>query len=279
MAGAHEIVGVGNIGPDTDWREALTDVDMVVHLAARVHVMRESSADPLGEFRLTNRAGTAKLALAAAEAGVHRMVFVSSIKVNGEATPIDQPFSETSVPQPQDPYAVSKWEAEQALIEIAGATSLEVVILRPALVYGPGVAGNFIRMLKAVRRNVPLPFASVENRRSYIYVANLVDAIGLCLTQTSASGNTYLVSDGENVSTPELLLRLGKAVGTPVRLLPVPEKALRMFGRLLRKTDELDRLTGSLVVDSSRIRRELSWCPRFSMADGLQATANWFGQL
>jgi nucleoside-diphosphate-sugar epimerase len=267
---------IGAISGSTDWSAALRNVDVVIHLAARVHVMDDVSIDPLAEFRKVNVQGTENLARQAAKAGVKRFVFVSSIKVNGEQTVSGQKFSEDNVPAPSDAYGISKWEAEQALHQISRETGLEVVILRLPLVYGPGVKGNFIQMMKAVSAGIPLPLASVRNSRSLVYLGNLVDALIACATHPAAAGQTYLISDGEDVSTPELLRRLAGALGVPARLFPFPPSLLKFAGMLTGKSAQVDRLLGSLQVDSSKIRQELGWQPPFSMAQGLKATAEWY---
>lgn len=267
-----EVVAVGSIDGATDWATALCGVDVVIHLAARVHVMCDDVADPLQEFRKVNVAGTERLARSAAANGVKRLVYISSIKVTGEETIGGCRYTELDAPGPQDPYSLSKWEAEQALHRVAQETGLEVVIVRPPLVYGPGVKGNFAKMMKVLGRGIPLPLASVRNLRSLVYVGNLVDALILCATHPAAAGQTYLVSDGEDVSTPELLRQLGEAMGSPVRLIPCPPIFLRLGGRLIGKFDQIERLTGSLRVDCDKIRRELGWQPPFTLRDGLWLT-------
>lgn len=266
-------VAVGDIAGDTDWTRALSGVDVVVHLAARVHVMHETAADPFAAFRAVNVVGTVNLARQAAAAGVRRLVYVSSIKVNGESTKEGQSFRESDPPHPQDPYAVSKWEAEQALHGFAAETGLEIVIVRPPLVYGPGVKGNFEQMLKMLARGMPLPLASVHNQRSLIHIGNLVDALLLCATHADAAGKTYLLSDGEDISTPALLRQLGAAMGHPARLLPCPSALLRAVGRVSGRAARIERLLGSLQVDSGRIRRELHWTPPYTLQQGLYETA------
>jgi UDP-N-acetyl-alpha-D-quinovosamine dehydrogenase len=268
-------VVVGEIDETTDWSRALSGVDVVFHLAARAHVLHETAADPLAEFRKTNVAGTERLARSAAAAGVRRLVYVSSIGVNGLYTKEGKKFSEADVPQPHNAYALSKWEAEQALTRIADETELEVVIVRPPLVYGPGAPGNFAQMLAVVAKGVPLPFASVHNCRSLIYVGNLADALVACATRPAAAGQTYLASDGEDVSTPELLRQLAGALGVPARLFPCPPALLRLAGRLNGRHEQMERLLGSLQVDSGKIRRELNWLPPYTLQQGLQATADW----
>jgi len=263
---------VSDISGTTDWALVLQGCEVVVHLAARVHMMRETSDDPLAEFRQVNVAGTEHLARSAVAAGVKRFVYVSSIKVNGEETHSWQAYSEQSNPAPQDPYGVSKWEAEQVLHQVAKETGLEVVIVRPPLVYGPDVKGNFAQMISVVARGVPLPLASVNNKRSLIYVKNLVNALILCATHPAAPGNTYLLSDGEDVSTSDLLRKLAFAMDKKSRLFSCPVVLLKLAAKVFRKSDQVERLLGSLQVDGSKIRRELGWMPPFSMDDGLKAT-------
>lgn len=273
--GNAEWVIVGEIGPDTDWSEVLKGVDCVVHLAARVHVMHERASDPLAAFRRVNTEGTERLARQAAVAGVRRLVFLSSIKVNGEATR-DRPFSEIDPARPEDPYGQSKSEAEQALARVASETGLEIVILRPPLVYGPGVKGNFHNLLWAVGKGIPLPLGMVQNRRSLIYLGNLVDAIVHSIGRPAAAGKTYLLSDGDDVSTPELIRRIAAALERPARLISVSPALLELAGRLVGKSGAVSRLLDSLQVDSSKIVRELGWSPPYSMEDGLRETAAWF---
>ncbi len=263
---------VGDIGPETDWSAALIGVEAVVHLAARVHVMRDTSVDPLAAFRAVNTEGTLNLARQAADAGVKRFVFVSSIKVNGEGR--DTPYTEFDPPAPQDAYAASKWEAEQGLREIESVTGMEVVILRPPLVYGPGVGANFLRLMHGVERGLPMPFGRVDNRRSLLYLGNFADAIRVCLDHPAAAGKTFLVSDGEDVSSAELIRRLALAMHRPTRLLPVPPVWLRVAGVLFGRGAEVNRLLGSLYLDSTRIRRELGWRQPYTLYEGLRQTAD-----
>lgn len=266
-----ERVAVGDIGPHTDWAGALRGVDIVIHLAARVHVMRESAPDPAGAYDCVNFLGTGRLARQAAEAGVGRFVFLSTVKVNGEATD-DAPFAETDPAFPQGPYAISKWRAEQALHRIAGETRLKVTVLRIPLVYGPGVGGNFLHLMKWIYRGIPLPLAGIKNRRSLLYLGNLVDALMACAITQRAAGKTFFVSDGEDVSTPELIRRLATALGKNARLFPLPIFLLRFAG----KQQAVSRLAQSLAVNSSAIRRETGWTPPYSMDYGLGETAKWF---
>ena len=258
-----EAVSIGSIGSDTEWGEALGDIDTVVHLAARVHVMDDAASDPLAAYKQVNVEGTKCLAIAAANAGVKRFVYISSVKVNGEGA--GKPYSEEDDVSPQDYYGISKWEAEQVLNDIAGKRGLEIVILRPPLVYGPEVMANFLRLVKLVKRGIPLPFGRVKNRRSLIYIGNLVNAIITCMSNPNAAGKTYLVSDGEDVPTPDLIRRIAAASGRRALMLPVPVWMMRMAGRIIGRSDELERLFGSLTVDISKIRRELNWKPPFTM--------------
>jgi len=286
MGNGVENVGVCALGKSTNWIAALEGVDVVIHLAARVHVMKDEATDPLAKFLAVNLHGTENLARQAVRAGVKRLVYVSSIKVNGDGCPHPLPLShgergervyrESDAPNPQGPYAVSKWQAEQALHRVAKETGLEVVIVRPPLVYGPGVKGNFIKLLVAVDKGIPLPLASVRNKRSLIYLGNLVDALIACATHPTAAGQTYLVSDGEDISTPGLLRLLGAAMGHPARLLPCPPALLKLAGRLTGKTEQVERLLGSLRVDSGNIRRELGWVPPYTLRQGLRATGEWY---
>lgn len=271
-----EIARLSAITSSTDWTDALHGITTVIHLAARVHVMRDEAEFPLEEFRKVNLAGTERLARSAAASGVKRMVYVSSIKVNGEETIGGRSYSEQDLPTPQDPYGISKWEAELALHGVAKETGLEVVIVRPPLVYGAGVKGNFEQMLRTVARGVPLPLCSVRNQRDLIYIGNLVDALIACATHPAAAGQTYLVSDGESISTRDLLWRLANAMGIPSRTFPFPLYMLKVMGKMVGKSAQVQRLLGSLRIDSGKIRRELNWLPPYTMQQGLQVTAAWY---
>ena len=273
-----ETVVVGDMDDSTNWNDALIGADVVIHLAARVHVMRECADDPLVEFRRANVAGTEQLAKRAATCGVKRFVYVSSVKVNGEEVLEGQGFTERDIPSPEDSYGISKWEAEQALHRIAIETGLEVVIVRPPLVYGAGVKGNFILMMNAIVRGFPLPFALVQNQRDLIYLDNLVDALIACATHPNAVGQTYLVSDGEGVSTPDLIRNLSKALGKRCFVFPFPVLIMKFLASLLGKSLAVDKLTKSLQVDSSKICYELGWKPPYTQQQGLQATAYWYLQ-
>lgn len=265
-----EPILAGTINSATDWNAALAGCDAVVHLAARVHVMDDKASDPLAEFREVNTEATLNLARQAAQAGVRRFVFISTIKVNGEGR--DAPYRESDTPAPEDAYAVSKWEAEEGLRRIANDTGLEVVILRPPLVFGPGVKANFLRLMRLVEKGWPLPLGAIRNRRSLLYLGNFVDAIRLCVEHPAAAGQTFLIDDGEAVSTPELIRRLAHAMGRPAHLLAVPIGLLEFAGAMLGKRAAVARLTGSLFVDSSAIRSRLGWTPPYTMREGLDAT-------
>lgn len=271
-----EPVIIGAIDGETNWDEALRDIDVVIHLAARVHVMKDASTDPLAEFLKVNLHGTVNLARQAARAGVKRFVYASSIKVNGERTSETAPFTESGQPNPQDPYAVSKWQAEQALQRIAQETGLEIVVVRPPLVYGPGVKGNFISLLTAIDKGVPLPLASANNARSLVYVGNLVDALIACATHPAAAGQTYLVSDGEDVSTAALVEKIARALGRNNRSFHFPPALLRAVATLAGRSEQVDRLFGSLRVSNEKICGELSWSPPYTLNQGLRATADWY---
>lgn len=256
---------VGDIGPFTDWKRAVDDIDVVIHLAARVHMMRDTSTDPLAEFRKVNTEGTLNLARQAAEAGVRRFIFLSSVKVNGETGF----FREGDVEDPQDAYAVSKCEAEQGLRRIAAEAGMEVTIIRPPLVYGPGVKANFQSLIRVVGKGVPLPLGSIDNRRSLVGIDNLVDLIVICIDHPAAANETFLVSDGEDLSTPELVRRIARAMGRPARLLPMPPTFLTAAAAMLGRRETAERLVSSLQVDISKACELLCWRPPVSVDEGL----------
>lgn len=250
----------------TNWPQALIDVHAVVHLAARVHVMRDTAADPLQEFRRVNVAGTLNLAQHAAAAGVRRFVYLSSVKVHGESGA----YRETDPPAPADAYGVSKHEAEVGLRAIEAATGMEVVIIRPPLVYGPGVRANMRALVGAVARGVPLPLGAVHNRRSLVALENLVDFILTCLEHQAAAGDTFLVSDGEDLSTTDLIRRLARAMGRPARLIPVPALMLLAGAMLVGQGAAARRLLGTLQFDTSKARQQLAWNPPLSVDEALR---------
>jgi len=268
-----EGVVVGELGPQTDWSQAVPGMEMVVHLAARVHVMHD--ADPLAYSR-ANVDGSRRLAAAAAAAGVRRLVFVSSVKAMGEADRTARPWREEDPCAPQDEYGRSKLAAERAIAEAACRTGMETVVLRPPVVYGPGVVANIYSLFRMVDRGWPLPLRSVDNRRSFIYVGNLVHALIAVVEHPKASGQTFLVSDGQDLSTPELIRAIGRALGKPARLFPLPPDLLRGVAWCLGRSGEADRLLGSLVVDSTGVRRRLGWEPPILLEEGLARTAEWY---
>ena len=261
---------VGALDANTDWHAALAGMDAVVHLAARVHVMHEHANDPLQAFRQINVAGSVRLAQMAAQAGVRRLVFISSIKVNGEATPARHSFNETSPCAPQDSYSISKLETEHALRTVAQATGLELTILRPPLVYGRGVRANFAALARAVARGVPLPLGSIDNQRSLLCVDNLVDLITTCLTHPAAAHQTLMASDGEDLSTTALVQRIARAMDRPAHLLPAPVWMLMTAATLLGQRGAAQRLCGNLQIDSSKARALLGWAPPFTVDEGLR---------
>ena len=261
-------------GP-VDWGRFVAGADVVVHLAARAHMTREEGTQAIDLYRATNRDGSRRLAEAAAAAGVKRFVFMSSIKAAGEET-FDAPLRETDRCAPQDAYGISKWEAEQALAETAARTGLELVILRPPLVYGPNVRGNLAALLKACAHGWPLPLGGITNRRSLISTTNLASAVAVSVADARAAGQTFFVSDGEDISTPELVRRLAHAMGRAPRLWSVPSPLLSLAKRLPGIGPKVRRLTGSLQVDSRAIREALDWAPPLSLDAGLAETAAWY---
>lgn len=267
---------VGNMDDRTDWRGALEGSKVVIHLAARVHVMADTAENSLDEFRRINVRGTFNLARQAAATGIRRFVFISSIKVNGEASKLGHPFSANDTPAPLDAYGISKMEAEQGLREIAAETGMEVVIIRPPLVYGPGVKANFQAMMRWLARGVPLPLGAIKNRRSMVALDNLVDLILTCIDHPAAANHTFLVSDGEDLSTTQLLQRLGRALGKPARLIPAPAMLLKAGAALVGKPAIAQRLCGSLQVDISKTRQLLGWVPPLSVDEGLKRAAEGY---
>jgi nucleoside-diphosphate-sugar epimerase len=265
-----EKIAVGDISSRTDWKLALKDIECVVHLAARVHVMRDASLDPLSEFRRVNVEGTRNLALQAVAAGVKRFVYLSSIKVNGELTQPNSCFTADDSVNPQDPYGISKWEAEQVLHQISENTGLEVVVIRPPLIYGPNAKGNFASMVKWLGRGIPLPFGSINNLRSLVSVYNLCDLILRCVDHPVAAGQTFMVSDDEDLSTTDLLNRTAFAMGLKTSQINVPQKLLELSASLLGQSNFAQRLFGSLQVDISATKSLLNWKPPFSVDEGLK---------
>jgi nucleoside-diphosphate-sugar epimerase len=266
-------VVVPPLSESANYQDTLNNFDVIVHLAARVHVMSDESTDPLAEFRRVNVVGTLNLARQAAMSGVRRFVFVSSVKVNGESTLLGKPFLVDDQPDPQDPYGISKHEAEEGLRKLASNTGMEVVIIRPPLVYGPGVKANFASMMRWLHRGIPLPFGAVQNKRSFVALDNLVDLIVTCLDHPLAANQTFLVSDGEDLSTTELLQRMGRVLGKPARLIPVPVELMQVPANLLGMSDVSQRLFGSLQVDSSKALDLLGWKPVITVDEALLKTA------
>lgn len=271
-----EVSLVGDLGPDTDYGPALTDADAVVHCAGRVHVMSDTSSDPLGEYRSVNVDGTANLARQAAEAGVRRFIFLSTVKVNGESTQPGRPFDADDPPAPSDPYGLSKLEAEKELARVSKHTGLDVVVIRPALIYGPGVKANLRSMMGWLRRGVPLPLGAIHNRRSLLALDNLTDLIVTCLRHPDAGGHVFLASDGEDLSTSDLLRRTAAAMGLKARLVPVPPRLLEVGARCVGKAGIARRLCASLQVDIGKTRALLDWTPPVRVDDALRSMTSHF---
>ena len=265
----HRVV-VPGLDVTTDWSEVLQGCDVIIHAAARAHVMNEQSADPLAEFRKVNVDGTLNLARQAVAAGVKRFIFISSIKVNGEDTPLGLPYHASDASAPEDAYGQSKLEAELGLMKLAAETGMEVDIIRPPLVYGPGVKGNFASMIKLVEKGVPLPLGAIHNKRSLVGIDNLVDLIIRCIDHPAAANQVFLAGDGEDLSTTELLRGVGKAMGKPARLIPVPAGLLQFGATLLGKKAMAQRLLGSLQVDISKTCELLDWQPPYTVEEGLR---------
>lgn len=268
----------GPIGPTTNWSTALEGVEAIIHCAAYVHQIRDSHSNQLLQCNTVNRDGTLHLAKSAAAMGVRRLIFLSSIKVNGEQTLFNQPFNASSLPNPIDAYGLSKWEAEQSLKLLSSRTGLEIVIVRPPLVYGPGVKANFLRLMKLIHSGIPLPLAGIVNRRSMVSLDNLLDVLILCLTRKEAAGKTFLVSDGNDFSTPALIRGLASSMGKSARLFWLPQHILSLTGRVAGKSAIIERLIGSLEIDISDTCATLNWFPPYTVSQGLDKVADWFLQ-
>ena len=266
-----EVVENMDASGNTNWADVLKDIDIVVHLFARVHVMDDKVADPLLEFRNINVHATIALAKKAAKLGIKRFVFLSSVKVNGEST-FHKPFSEFDLPHPQDAYATSKWEAEEALRKISKDTGMEVVIIRSPLVYGPNVKANFLKMMQYIKRGIPLPLGAIQNKRSLIGIDNLIDFILTTISHPKAANQTFLISDDEDISTTDLLRRVAKHIGKPARLIPLDPKILSFIFNILGCQDFGNRLLGSLEVDITKAKKLLAWSPPKTLDEGLRAT-------
>lgn len=277
----YEVVEVGEIDAQTQWETALSNVDTVIHLAARVHVMRDISKNPLENFRRINTEGTLHLTQKAAQHKVRRLIFLSTLKVNGESNLQKnngsiECFTENHRPNPEDAYAISKWEAEQALQNIKESSNLEIVILRSPLVYGPNVGANFLNLLKLVKSGIVLPFANIHNKRSLIYVGNLIDIIVRCIDNSSVANNTYLVSDGQDISTPQLIETIAEAMNRKLIMIPFPIWVLKLLAKATGKSAYIDRLADSLCVCNNKIIKALSWKPPYTFREGVRQTVNYY---
>ncbi len=277
VPGLNEVSVLGDLGSNQKLQGSLSGASVLVHVAARVHVMKEPASDPLLEFRNVNVNGTRSIALAAVAAGVRRLIFVSTAKVHGESTS-GNPLCENTPSNPRDPYAISKWEGEEVLRAVAAETGLDVVIVRPPLVYGPGVRGNLLRLIKLVDLAMPLPWPKGANCRSMIGVENLADFLVRCVDHPKASGQSFLVKDSEDISTRELMSRLALFLSRPLRLFPAPEPLIRLAATLALKQDTVSRLLDSLVIDSGHAHQLLEWVPPMSLNEGLAATTQWYRQ-
>jgi nucleoside-diphosphate-sugar epimerase len=264
-----EVCNVGEINKDTNWSIALKNIDCVIHCAARVHSINEDKADSLDLYRKINVDGTRNLAEQSVKAGVKRIIFLSSIKVNGEETKFSSPFKYDDVPKPESSYAISKWEAEQALEAISKKYGIEIVIIRPPLIYGPNVKGNFLRLINLANHQIPFPISKVNNLRSFVSLNNLVDLICCCINHPSAPGKVFLVSDGMDISTLELIKKIGYALGKPQRLIPIPLFILRFLGKIIGKSSEVERLLGDCQVDCKNTCEVLNWKPYMKIDDGI----------
>ena len=267
---------IGEIDANTNWKDALEGVDCIVHCAARAHTTEKKQTHLLNAYRRINVDGTRNLAKQAAGIGIKRFIFLSSVKVNGEETIASKSFKYDDIPQPKDSYGISKWEAEQVLLEISKKTGLELVIIRVPLIYGARVKGNFLRLLDLVYKQIPLPLFNINNSRSFIGLDNLVDLIIHCIDHPKATGKTFLVSDGEDISTPDLIIKLSKIMGRSTRLFSFPISIFKLMSYLIGKSPEVIRLIGSLRVNSSHTRKILEWNPPFSLDEGLEKTVLWY---
>jgi len=267
---------VGDIDANTDWKAALTDVETIVHCAARAHIMKEDISDPLEEYRKVNTFGTLNLGQQAADSGVKRFFYISSIKVNGESTTGSLPFKDDDSCCPTDPYGISKLEAEQGLLRIAETTGMEVVIIRPPLIYGPGVKANFESLMRIASSAMPLPFGFIANARSMVYIGNLVDFIVKAVTHPAAANQVFIVSDGEDVSLSGLIRLMRQSIGKKAKLVPIPRILFKLAGTVTGKSAVIERLIGSLQVDSTKAQRLLDWQPPYSVKEGIEITMKAF---
>ncbi|WP_135081447.1 SDR family oxidoreductase [Terasakiella sp. SH-1] len=269
-----EYINIGDINNDTNWQDALKNIDIVVHCAARVHIMNDIADNPLEEFRKTNVEGTRQLADQAAQHGVKRFIFLSSIKVNGESSSPNFPFKNSDRPHTEDPYGQSKWEAEQALNAIAAKSNMEVCIIRPSLIYGPGVKANFKRLQNLATKGWPVPFGSLNNLRSYVFIDNLCDCIKICLTHPQAANQTFLISDGHDLSVRQLYEKLCFAQGHKAKLINIPAKWMELIAKVLGKQDQVGRLTQYLQVDSTPLQSKLGWQPPVSVDQAIELSCS-----
>lgn len=272
----HQVHLIDDINIDTDWSAALAGINCIIHCAARSKVLNENAVNSLAAYRIVNVDGTLNLAKQAVQAGVRRFIFLSSIKVNGEQSIPGDRITSRDNASPENAYSISKWEAEQALHELSAKTGLDVVIIRPPLVYGSGVKGNFLSLLSWLNKGIPLPLGAIQNKRSLVCIDNLIDLVTTCIDHPAATNQTFLVSDDEDISTTELLKRLGNSLGKPARLLPIPFSLFQLSAELLGKKDVTQRLLGNLQVDISHTKETLGWAPPVSMEEGLGKTAQWY---
>ena len=266
----NNVIVVQGIDANTDWSEAVKGQNIILHAAARTHIMKDDAANSMAKYRRINVEGTLNLARQAATVGVTRFVFISSIKVNGETTEIGVPFTADDIPKPIDNYGISKWEAEQGLLQLAADTGMEVVIIRPPMVYGPNAKGNFAKLGALLAKGVPLPLATVKNRRSFVAIDNLIDLIITCIDHPKAANQIFLASDGHDLSTPELLNGMATAMGRDAKLFPLPSRLISVAASLVGKKDEANRLLTSLQVDITKTRDVLNWSPVIDVEEGLQ---------
>ena len=270
----------GEMTPNYDWKIALSDIDVVIHLAARAHILAHEGEGALEIYRQINFVSTLNLARQASKVGVKRFIYISSIKVNGECTKFGRPFYADSIPAPCDPYAISKYEAEIGLRALSLETGMEIVIIRPPLVYGPGVKANFLNLMRWFQSGVPLPFGGIlSNQRSLVFIGNLIDLIVTCINHSAAANQTFLVSDDNDLSTGVLLRRMALALDSSTKLLSVPETLITTAAKLIGRPDISRRLLGSLQVDITKTKNLLGWSPPVSMDEGLRKTAVHFLKL
>lgn len=270
-----KIYKIGNIDSKTDWSNPLNEVEYIIHSAGMTNIKKIEN-DKLSAYRLVNVEGTRNLAEQAVSRGIKRFIFLSSIKVNGERTFKSKNFKYNDTPMPEDAYAISKWEAEKVLWEISARTGLKVIVIRAPLIYGAGVKGNFLNLLNLIAKKIPLPLLKISNLRSFVGIDNLIDLIICCINSSSAPGNTFLVSDNEDVSTPDLINKIAKIMGKTYRLMPFPIFLLNFAGFILNKTSEIERLTGSLQIDISHTIEKLGWRPPTSLDENLCKMVNWY---